>query len=126
VAPGCVHEELERVEGAAGRRSDRAGLRRLLLGAHDHVALLERGLDRGQLVVGELVLVREGLELLLVDEAALGGLLDEALGRGQIMQVNRVAQFRSLSVVVGPQRRGLRGVGCAGMRPATAIALSEL
>jgi hypothetical protein len=42
------------------------------------------------------VLVREGLELLLLDETALGGLLDQALGRRKIVQVNRVAQFKSL------------------------------
>jgi hypothetical protein len=42
-------------------------------------------------------------ELLLVDEAALGGLLDEALGRRQVVQVNRVAQWN-------PFRRG----GAAG------------
>jgi hypothetical protein len=44
------------------------------------------------------VLVAEGVELLLVDRAALGGLLEQALGRRQVMQVNRFAQlspFRS-------------------------------
>jgi len=39
------------------------------------------------------VLVGERFELLFLDEAALGGLLDEALGRRQVMQMNRVAQF---------------------------------
>jgi hypothetical protein len=38
------------------------------------------------------VLVGEGLELLLLDETALGGLLDEALGRRQIVQM-RVSQW---------------------------------
>jgi hypothetical protein len=91
VAACSVHEELQRVQRAA-RRGHGAGLRRLL-GAHDDVALLERGLERLELILGELVLVREGLELLLLDEAALGGLLDQALGRRKIVQVNRVAQF---------------------------------
>jgi hypothetical protein len=96
VAAGSIHEELQRVQRAA-RRGHGAGLRRLL-GAHDDVALLERGLEGLELILGELVLVREGLELLLFDEAALGGLLDQALGRRKIVQVNRVAQlnpFRS-------------------------------
>jgi hypothetical protein len=39
------------------------------------------------------VLVRERHELLLVDETALGGLLDEALGRREIVQVNGLAQL---------------------------------
>jgi hypothetical protein len=121
-----VHEELQRVEGAAGAGREDAGLRRLL-GADDDVALLERALDRGQLLVGELVLVGERLELLLLDETALGGLLDEALGRREIVQVNRVAQLKSLSVVVGPLRRGLRGGPAArAAAPRWSDALSEL
>jgi hypothetical protein len=63
------------------------------LGAQDDVALLERGSERGQLVIGQLVLVGERLELLFLDETALGGLLDQALGRREIVQVNRIAQF---------------------------------
>ena len=63
------------------------------LGAQDDVALLERGPERGQLVFGQLVLVGERLELLLLDETALGGLLDQALGRREVVQVNSVAQF---------------------------------
>ena len=63
------------------------------LGAQDNIALLERGPERGQLVFGQLVLVGERLELLLLDESALGCLLDQALGRREIVQVNRVAQF---------------------------------
>jgi hypothetical protein len=62
-------------------------------GAHDDVALLERVAQRRQLVVGELVLVGERLDLLLVDEAALGGLLEQALGRREVVQMYRVAQF---------------------------------
>ena len=61
-------------------------------GAHDDVALLERGAQGRELVVGELVLVCEGLDLLLLDEAALGGLLEQALGRRQVVQMDRVAQ----------------------------------
>ena len=41
----------------------------------------------------ELVLVSEGLDLLLLDEAALGGLLDQALGRREVVQVHGVAQL---------------------------------
>ena len=68
-------------------------LRHRGVGANDDVALLERGAQRRQLVLGELVLVREGLELLFLDETALCGLLDEALGRREVVQVNRVAQL---------------------------------
>jgi hypothetical protein len=39
------------------------------------------------------VLVGERFELLLLDEAALRGLLDQALGRREVMQMNRVAQW---------------------------------
>jgi hypothetical protein len=39
------------------------------------------------------VLVGERVELLLLDEAALGGLLEQALGRRQVMQMNRLAQL---------------------------------
>jgi hypothetical protein len=125
VAAGSVHEELERVQRAP-RRGDGAGLRRLL-GAHDDVALFERGLQRLELFLGELVLVREGLELLLLDEAALGGLLDQALGRRKIVQVNRVAQFKSLSVVVGPNAvRPPRGSGGAGYAARDSRCLSDL
>jgi hypothetical protein len=90
VPAGSVHEELERVERARRRRSS------LLLGgrgAHDDVALLERDAQGSELLVLELVLVRQRLDLLLLDEAALGGLLAQALGRRQVMQVNRVAQL---------------------------------
>jgi hypothetical protein len=82
-----------------------AGLRRSL-GAQDDVALLERCPEGGQLVVGELVLVGERLELLLLDEAALGSLLEQALDRREIVQVNRVAQC-----VVPFARGGLPDVG---------------
>jgi hypothetical protein len=63
------------------------------LGAQDDVALLERGPERGQLVIGQLMLIGERLELLFLDKTALGGLLDQALGRREIVQVNRVGQF---------------------------------
>jgi hypothetical protein len=63
------------------------------LGAQDDVALLERGPERGRLVLGQLVLVGECLELLLLEKTALGGFLDEALGRREIVQVYRVGQF---------------------------------
>jgi len=93
-----VHEELQRVERARDRRGcDRARLLGRLL-AHNDVALLERGAQGSRLVLGELVLVGERLELLLLDETALGGLLEQALGRREVVQVNGVAQccsFRS-------------------------------
>jgi hypothetical protein len=44
------------------------------------------------------VLVGQRLDVLLLDEAALGGLLEQALDRREVVQVNRVAQccsFRS-------------------------------
>ena len=87
--PCGVHEQLERVERARGGRTGLHRERR----AHDHVALLERGAERGHLVVGKLVLVGQRLELPLLDETALGGLLEQALGRRQVVQVNGVAQL---------------------------------
>jgi hypothetical protein len=93
VPAGCVHEELQRVERARDRCGcDRA--RRLLrrLVAHDDVALLERGTQTGDVVLGQLVLVGESLNVLLLDETALGGLLEQALDRREVMQMNRVAQ----------------------------------
>jgi len=54
------------------------------------------------------VLVGKRHELLLVDEAALGGLLDEALGRRQVVQMNRVAQLN-------PFRRGGAACGAASL-----------
>jgi hypothetical protein len=98
VAARRVHEELQRVERARDRRrGDRARLLRGLL-AHNDVALLERDAKAGEVVLGQLVLVRQRLDVLLLDEAALGGLLEQALDRREVMQVNRVAQcysFRS-------------------------------
>jgi hypothetical protein len=73
------------------------------------------------------VLVGERLELLLFDEAALGGLLDEALGRRQVMQMNRVAQ---LNPSLG--RNGARWAAAswrsarAGKTRDSPIALSDL
>ena len=79
-------------EAATGR----VVLGRLL--AHDDVALFERGAETGDVVLGQLVLVGESLNVLLLDETALGGLLEQALGRREVVQMNRVAQccsFRS-------------------------------
>jgi hypothetical protein len=98
VASGRVHEELERVERARRRRRR---LRRRDGGADDDVALVERGVQRRELVLGQLVLVGERLQLPLLDEAAVGGLLDQALGGRQIVQM-RVSQWNlPLSSVVG-------------------------
>jgi len=38
------------------------------------------------------LIVGQRLDLLLLDEAALGGLLEQALDRREVVQVNRVAQ----------------------------------
>jgi hypothetical protein len=43
------------------------------------------------------VFVGKRLELLLLDEAALGGLLEQALGRREVVQVNRFAQWNPSS-----------------------------
>jgi len=98
VAARRVHEELQRVERARDRRGcDRARLLGRLV-AHDHVALFERGAQAGEVVLGQLVFVGERLDVLLLDEAALGGLLEQTLDRREVVQVNRVAQccsFRS-------------------------------
>jgi hypothetical protein len=109
VAARRVHEELQRVERAGDRRGrDRA---RLLGGlvAHDDVALLERDTQAGEVVLRQLVLVRQSLDVLLLDEAALGGLLEQALDRGEIVQVNRLVQC-----VVPFARDGLPDFGAPG------------
>jgi hypothetical protein len=61
--------------------------------AHDDVALLERAPQAGEVVLAQLVLVGERLQLLLLDETALGGLLEQAIGRREVVQMNRVAQW---------------------------------
>jgi hypothetical protein len=98
VTARCVHEELQRVERARDRCGcDRARLLGCLL-AYDDVALFERGAETGDVVLGQLVLVGESLNVLLLDETALGGLLEQALDRREVVQMNRVAQccsFRS-------------------------------
>ena len=65
-------------------------------------------------VLGELVLVGKRRELLLVDEAALGGLLNEALGRREVVQMNRVAQWN-------PFRCGGAACGAASLRPCAVL-----
>ena len=73
--------------------------------------------QRRELVLAELVFVGKRRELLLVDESALGGLLDEALGRREVVQVNRVAQWN-------PFRRGGAACGAAsfGVRARGSVA----
>jgi hypothetical protein len=101
-----VHEELQRVERARDRRGrDRTRLLGRLV-AHDDVALFERGAQAGEVVLGQLVLVGESLDVLFLDETALGGLLEQALDRREVVQVNRVAQC-----VVPFARGGLPDVG---------------
>jgi hypothetical protein len=76
VAARRVHEELQRVERARDRCGcDRAGLLRRLL-AHNYVALFERGAKTGDVILGQLVLVGESLNVFLLDETALRGLLE--------------------------------------------------
>ena len=73
-------------------------------GADDHVALVEGGAERRNLVLGQVVLVGEGLQVALLDETAVGGLLEQAIGRRQVVQM-RVSQWNlPLSVVRGPRR----------------------
>jgi hypothetical protein len=55
------------------------------------------------------MLVGERLNVLLLDEAALGGLLEQSLDRREVVQMNRVAQcysFRSWwAAGLAPRRR---------------------
>jgi hypothetical protein len=60
------------------------------------------------------VLIGKRHELLLVDEAALGGLLDQALGRREVVQMNRVAQLN-------PFRRGGAACGVASLASECAV-----
>jgi hypothetical protein len=131
VPAGSVHEELERVERAR-RRPTRDGGGLLLggVGAHDDVALLERDAQGSELLVLELVLIRQRLDLLLLDEAALGGLLEQALGRRQVMQVNRVAQlnpfrFRWAGPLSVERPPGGRAARCSVSREAP-VSLADL
>ena len=94
--------------------------------AHDHVALLEGGAERGHLVVGKLVLVGQRLELLLLDETALGGLLEQALGRRQVVQMNSLAQFNAFPWWSGRVNCGLCGPPARGESRDVPVALSEL
>jgi hypothetical protein len=48
------------------------------------------------------VLVRQRFDLLLLDETALGGLLEQALGRREVMQMNRLAQLNPFRLWAGP------------------------
>jgi hypothetical protein len=73
------------------------------------------------------VLVRQRLDLLLLDETALGGLLEQALGRREVVQMNRVAQLNPLRLVVGPAwASGLPGAGCAAGYRETPFSRSDL
>jgi hypothetical protein len=112
VAARRIHEQLQRIERA--RNGCGCDPTRLLgrLVAHDDVALFERGTERGEVVLGELVLVGQRLDVLLLDESALGGLLEQALDRREVVQVNGVAQccsFRSWWAA-GFRRPGRRDV----------------
>ena len=56
------------------------------------------------------MLVRQSLNVLLLDESALGGLLEQALGRGEVVQMNGFVQFNVLSLVNGLPDCGARAV----------------
>ncbi|HEY0345823.1 MAG TPA: hypothetical protein VGC59_14310 [Solirubrobacteraceae bacterium] len=71
------------------------------------------------------MLVRQRLDLLLLDEAALGGLLEQALGRREVMQMNRVAQLNPFPLWTGPLGTAT-WEGCAGYRPRVAVSLYVL
>jgi hypothetical protein len=47
------------------------------------------------------VLVRESLNVLLLDETALGGLLEQALDGRQVVQMNGLVQLWFLSLCMG-------------------------
>jgi hypothetical protein len=64
------------------------------------------------------VLVSEGLDLLLLDEPALGGLLDQALGRREVVQVQGVAQLN-------PFRRMRRAAWAAASKAAPTHGLAR-
>jgi hypothetical protein len=81
--------------------------------------------QRADLVLVQLVLVGERLQLALVNVAALGGLLDQALGRRQIVQVNRLVQCNPFLARVGPLTAATPGDRRAGS-PRRANRLFEL
>jgi hypothetical protein len=72
--------------------------RLLLRLAHDDIALFERGAESRDVVLGQLVLVRQSLDVFLLDESALSGLLEQTLGRREVVQVNGLVQFTILSL----------------------------
>jgi hypothetical protein len=72
--------------------------RLLLRLAHDDVALFERQPERRNVVLGQLVLVRQRRDVLLLDESALGGLLEQTLDGGEVVQVNGFVQLNVLSL----------------------------
>jgi hypothetical protein len=71
------------------------------------------------------VLVRERLQLALVDVAALGGLLDQAVGRREIVQMNCVVQWNPL-LSRGPLSQAAAPGGRRAGSPRRANRLSEL
>jgi len=72
------------------------------------------------------VLVGERRQLLLLDEAALGGLLEQALGRRQVMQMYRVAQLNPFLARVGPRLAASSGLPRARVRRDAPGGLCEL
>ncbi len=92
VVPGAAHEERQRVCGS--ERADgrvEGNLRRRLLRRLDfHVARIELGANRGDLLIAEVVLDRERLEGALLERPPLLGLVDE---RGDRCVQNRAQGF---------------------------------
>ena len=87
VAAGLVQEQLERV--GRDRVRDRSGRLDgvLRVGPQLDVALFEGALELVQVVGREVVLERERLELALLHEAALGGLVEKGLDMSKLKQV---------------------------------------
>jgi hypothetical protein len=67
------------------------------------------------------VFVGQRLELLLLDEAALGGLLEQVLGRRKVVQINRVAQLNPSLIVEWATWVAAPGVRRAGFLPAIGL-----
>jgi len=72
------------------------------------------------------VLVGERLQLPLVDGTALRGLLDEALGRRQIMQVNRLVQLSPFLGRMGRFEAAAPGWSARGLRRDEPSAFTDL
>ena len=84
--------------------------RLLLRLAHDDVALFERYAESREVVLGQLVLIRQRLDVLLLDETALGGFLEQTLGGREVVQMYRLVQLKILSLGMGSRIPAPRAV----------------